>query len=71
MQVQGNERGFQSFAFHPQFNQSGARGYGKFYTYIDTANMTPTPDFTPTRRGAHARHRAARVDGEESGGGRV
>jgi Glucose / Sorbosone dehydrogenase len=44
----GNERGFQSFAFHPEFNRSGARGYGKFYTYTDTANMTGTGDFKPT-----------------------
>ena len=46
VQSQGNERGFQSFAFHPQFNESGARGFGKFYTYTDTTNMTPAPDFT-------------------------
>jgi hypothetical protein len=44
---QGSERGFQSFAFHPHFNQRGARGYGKFYTYTDTTNRDPTPDFTP------------------------
>ena len=51
VQSQGSERGFQSFAFHPQFNQRGTRGYGKFYTYTDTTNMTPTPDFThPARR---------------------
>ncbi|MDP6651697.1 MAG: PQQ-dependent sugar dehydrogenase [Gammaproteobacteria bacterium] len=31
----GRERGLQSFAFHPQFAQSGAPGYGKFYTYTD------------------------------------
>ena len=31
-----SERGVQSFAFHPQFNQRGRAGYGKFYTYIDT-----------------------------------
>jgi len=43
---QGSERGFQSFAFHPQFTQRGAPGYGKFYTYFDTSNMTPAPDFT-------------------------
>jgi hypothetical protein len=47
VQSMGNERGFQSFAFHPQFSQAGAPGFGKFYTYTDTANMTPTPDFTP------------------------
>jgi hypothetical protein len=46
VQFQGNERGFQSFAFHPQFNQRGARGYGRFYTYLDTTNVTPAPDFT-------------------------
>jgi hypothetical protein len=47
VQSQGNERGFQSFAFHPQFNQQGSRGYGKFYTYTDSTNMTPAPDFRP------------------------
>jgi hypothetical protein len=46
VQSQGNERGFQSFAFHPQFNQPGTPGFGKFYTYTDTSNMTPAPDFT-------------------------
>jgi hypothetical protein len=48
VQSQGNERGFQSFAFHPQFNQQGARGYGKFYTYTDTTNTQPTADFNPS-----------------------
>jgi hypothetical protein len=43
----GNERGFQSFAFHPQFNQPGTPGFGKFYTLTDTSNTGPTPDFTP------------------------
>src|SRR5262245_31341266 len=33
VQSQGSERGLQSIAFHPQFNQRGARGYGRFYTY--------------------------------------
>ena len=47
VQSMGNERGFQSFAFHPQFNQPGTPGFGKFYTYTDTSNMMPTPDFTP------------------------
>ena len=47
VQSQGSERGFQSFAFHPQFNQAGSRGFGKFYTYTDTTNTTPPPDFTP------------------------
>jgi hypothetical protein len=43
----GRERGFQSFAIHPQFSQAGARGFGKFYTWTDTTNTAPAPDFTP------------------------
>jgi hypothetical protein len=46
VQFQNFERGFQSFAFHPQFNQRGARGFGKIYTYTDTTNVTPAPDWT-------------------------
>jgi hypothetical protein len=42
-----SERGVQSFAFHPQFTQKGTPGYGKLYTYVDTSNMAPTPDFVP------------------------
>ncbi len=48
VQSAGRERGFQSFAFHPQFGQAGTPGFGKFYTYFDTSNMTPTPDFLPS-----------------------
>ena len=70
VQSQGRERGFQSFAFHPQFGQPGTRGYGKFYTYTDSSNMQPKPDFVPGRRHEHARHGAVRVDREESGGAR-
>lgn len=47
VQSRGSERGFQSFAFHPQFNRSGTPGYGRFYTLTDTTNTTPAPDFTP------------------------
>jgi hypothetical protein len=47
VQAQNSERGFQSFAFHPQFAQPGAPGYGKFYTLLDTTNMTPEADFKP------------------------
>ncbi|HWI20392.1 MAG TPA: PQQ-dependent sugar dehydrogenase [Vicinamibacterales bacterium] len=46
VQSQGSERGLQSIVFHPEFNQRGARGYGKFYTYTDTPDITPAPDFT-------------------------
>ena len=47
VQSMGNERGFQSFAFHPQFSQTGTRGFGKLYTLTDTTNTSPTPDFKP------------------------
>jgi hypothetical protein len=47
VQASGRERGFQSFAFHPQFNRQGTRGFGKFYTQTDTSNTTPAPDFRP------------------------
>jgi len=48
VQFAGRERGFQSFAFHPQFGQAGSPGFGKFYTYTDTTNQAPPPDFTTT-----------------------
>lgn len=41
----GRERGMQSFAMHPQFGQSGTPGYGRFYTWSDTSNLAPQPDF--------------------------
>lgn len=54
VQSQGRERGFQSFAFHPQFGEPGTPGYGKFYTYTDTPNMSPAPDFnTPGEKPTH------------------
>ncbi|OFV91460.1 MAG: hypothetical protein A3G76_15580 [Acidobacteria bacterium RIFCSPLOWO2_12_FULL_65_11] len=43
----GNERGVQSFAFHPQFGRAGTPGFGKFYTLLDTSNVDPPPDFRP------------------------
>lgn len=51
VQFAGTERGFQSFAFHPDFARRGAPGYGKFYTYADTTNMTPKADFVPLGAG--------------------
>src|SRR5262245_46458200 len=48
VQSGGRERGVQSFAFHPQFNQTGTPGFGKFYTLTDTANTKPAPDFKPS-----------------------
>jgi hypothetical protein len=47
VQSQGRERGFQSFAFHPQFGQSGTPGYGKFYTWSDSRNNEAAADFKP------------------------
>lgn len=46
VQSQGRERGIQSITVHPEFGQSGAPGYGKFYTWMDTSDQAPTPDFT-------------------------
>jgi hypothetical protein len=51
VQFAGTERGFQSFAFHPQFALAGTPGYGKFYTYADTTNMMPKADFVPLGAG--------------------
>lgn len=48
VQFAGRERGFQSFTLHPQFGQPGTPGFGKFYTYTDTTNQAPAPDFTTT-----------------------
>ena len=56
IQSTGRERGFQSFAVHPQFNQQGSRGFGKFYTYTDTTNMTPPADFAPAPGGMDTHH---------------
>ncbi len=47
VQANNSEQGFQSFAFHPQFAQRGTPGFGKFYTWVDTSNTTPMPDFVP------------------------
>jgi glucose/arabinose dehydrogenase len=51
VQSGSHDRGFQSFAFHPQFTQPGKPGYGKFYTYTDTTNITPKADFRPNGEG--------------------
>ena len=47
VQSMGRERGFQSFALHPQFGRAGTPGAGKLYTWTDSTNTTPRPDFTP------------------------
>ena len=50
VQSLGRERGVQSFAIHPQFNQPGTPGFGKLYTWTDSSNTTtPRPDFSSGR----------------------
>jgi hypothetical protein len=51
VQSQGRERGIQSFAFHPQFAQAGAPGFGKFYTWTDVRDTIPPADFLPSGGG--------------------
>lgn len=51
VQFSSHDRGFQSFAFHPQFNQPGKPGYGKIYTYTDSSNMARRADFLPNGPG--------------------
>jgi glucose/arabinose dehydrogenase len=51
VQSSNTEQGFQSFAFHPEFAQSGRPGFGKIYTWVDTSNTMPTADFTPSGNG--------------------
>jgi glucose/arabinose dehydrogenase len=41
----GRERGFQSFAVHPQFHQPATPGYGRIYVWTDTEDTAPEPDF--------------------------
>lgn len=40
-----HQLGFHSFAFHPQFSDAGAPGFGKLYTYVDTKNDKLPADF--------------------------
>ncbi len=50
------ERGFQSFAFHPDFATAGAAGYGKFYTMASQSDTTAAATFTPEVSGAGRDH---------------
>ena len=45
VEASGRERGFQSFAVHPDFAVEGAAGYGKVYTWADTEDTAPAADF--------------------------
>ena len=50
------ERGFQTFAFHPDFTTRGAAGYGKFYTVGSQSDTTVAATFTPGVSGAGRDH---------------
>lgn len=39
------ERGFQSFALHPDFGEPGTWGFGKLYTWADTEDMSAPAHF--------------------------
>lgn len=39
------EVGVQSYAFHPEFAEAGAAGYGRLYVWVDTPNTSPAADF--------------------------
>ncbi len=47
LEIGNFELGVQSFAFHPQFTQTGSPGFGKLYTWLDTNLTAPAPDFEP------------------------
>ena len=49
VQSLGRERGVQSFAIHPQFNQPGTPGFGRLYAWTDSSSTTPRPDFSSGR----------------------
>ena len=44
------ERGFQSFAFHPQFAELGTPGSGRFYTFGELAKGSSRADFVAYER---------------------
>lgn len=47
VEYSGRERGFQSFAFHPEFGDPESPGYGHFYTWSDVQDTGPEADFRP------------------------
>ena len=50
------ERGFQSFAFHPDFNTPGTAGFGRFYTTASQSDTGTAATFTPGVNGAGRDH---------------
>ena len=71
VEATGRERGFQSFAFHPEFDHPGSPGFGRFYTYFDTSNTIPYPRLCPGWRRQRAGHDAGRMDGRDAGSGNL
>ena len=53
LDTSSGERGFQSFAFHPDFAATNADGFGKFYTLHSSSDRTPPPTF-PFRSNSNA-----------------
>lgn len=47
VEYSGRERGFQSFAFHPDFGRRGMPGFGRFYTFTDIVDDGSPVDFHP------------------------
>ena len=64
----GRERGVQSFAFHPQFNQRGTPGLREVLHLHRHDQHDAEAGLRHARAQSDARHGAARVDGEEPGG---
>ncbi len=50
------ERGFHSFAFHPDFNTPGTAGYGKLYTLASQTDTSAPATFAPNVPGAGRDH---------------
>ncbi|MEO0508380.1 MAG: PQQ-dependent sugar dehydrogenase [Verrucomicrobiota bacterium] len=47
LRTSSGEQGFQAFAFHPDFFNSGTDGYGRFYTIHSSDDTSQAPDFNP------------------------
>ncbi|MFC1758027.1 PQQ-dependent sugar dehydrogenase [Planctomycetota bacterium] len=45
--VSTSEAGFQGFAFHPEFANEGADGFGRLYTIHSSSDTSSSPDFDP------------------------
>lgn len=56
-----SEAGFQSMAFHPEFEEKDRPGFGKFYTLFSSRSKTREPDFFP-RDGEAFDSSASRVE---------